>query len=130
MQGMAVKQRPQYLEFPVAVTQSVSVSQEKLLSVNLTGQRFPVNDDSTFLFQVIPAPDIVVADEEMYLHSQIRQFRQLSQEAGIPLGNHQFELIPEVEHVAQQVYGCRLMLDAVQKVHQPAFLGTSVRDGP
>ena len=39
------------------------------------------------------------------------------------------ELVPEVEHVAQQIYGGCFVFDTVEKVHQPSFLCTSVLDG-
>lgn len=48
----------------------------------------------------------------------------------VQIGNHQLELIPEIEHVAQQVDGRCPMLDTVQKIHQPALLRTPVCNGP
>ena len=52
------------------------------------------------------------------------------EKTGIALRNHKLKLIPEIEHIPQQVDGVCLMLDAVQKIHQPAFLSPSMRNGP
>ena len=37
--------------------------------------------------------------------------------------------MPEVEHIAHEIHGSRLVLDAVQKTHQTAFLHTTMLDG-
>ena len=110
----------------IIITQPVAMRQEKLLVINLTRQRFTMDNNPTFLFQIIAAPDIMVADKEMHLYSHIRQLGDFSQETGISFWNNQLEFIPEIEHVAQQIYGCRLMLDTVEKVNQPAFLRTTM----
>jgi hypothetical protein len=47
-----------------------------------------------------------------------------------PLGTTYYVLVPEVEHVAQQVHGFRLVLDAVEEIHQAPFLRASMLDGP
>ena len=89
-----------------------------------------MQDDATLLGQIVAAPDVVVAREEVHFHAQVGQFGQFAQEARISLGYDGLEFVPEVEHVAQQIDGSCLVLDAVQKVDQAAFLRPPVFDGP
>ena len=58
----------------------------------------------------------VIAGEEVYFHAHIRQFGQLAEKAGVTFGHDRAEFVPEVEHVAQQIYGSRLMFDTVEEV--------------
>ena len=102
----------------------------ELFSVDFRGEGFAVNDYPALPGKVIPAPDIMVAGEEVYFHAHIRQFGQLAEKAGVAFGHDRAELVPEVEHVAQQIYGGCFVFDTVEKVHQPSFLCTSVLDGP
>jgi hypothetical protein len=44
--------------------------------------------------------------------------------------HHVLVLVPEVEHIAQQVDGTRLLLDTVEESHQPPFLHPLVSNGP
>ena len=67
LERMAVEHRAQEPEVPVIITQPVSMRKEKLFSINLTRQRFPVQNHPAFLFQIIAAPDIMVAYKEMHL---------------------------------------------------------------
>ena len=129
LQRMAVENGTQKLEFTVGVAQPVTMGQVELLAMDFCGQRFAVQDDAAFLRQVVAAPDVMVARKEVYFHSEVRQFGQLAQKARVAFGHHQLEFVPEVKHVAQQIDGRSLVLDAVQKVHQPAFLRTAVLDG-
>ena len=39
-------------------------------------------------------------------------------------------LIPEVKHVSQQIYGGSLVLDAVEKPHEPPLVHAAMVDGP
>ncbi len=98
------------------------MGQIELLAIDFCGEGLFVQNQSALLCEVIVAPDIVVACEEMHLHTHIRQLRQLAQEAGIALGYHRLELIPEVEHIAHQVDGIGLELNLFQEIHQSAFL--------
>ena len=59
-----------------------------------------MNDYPALPGKVIPAPDIMVAGEEVYFHAHIRQFGQLAEKAGVAFGHDRAELVPEVEHVA------------------------------
>ena len=125
----AVEQQAQQLEARIGVAQAVAVGQVELLAADFGGQRLAVQDDATLPFQVVAAPDVVVADEEVHFHPEVRQLGHLAQEARVALGHDGLELVPEVEHVAQQVDGRSLVLDAVQEADQAAFLCPSVGDG-
>ena len=65
LQGLAMEHRTKRLEFPITVSQAISMSQIKFLAVNLAGQRFTMDDDTTFLLQIIPTPDIMISDKEI-----------------------------------------------------------------
>ena len=124
-----MEQESQQLESRIRVAQSVAVCQVELLAVDFGSQRLTVQDDAAFLLEVIAAPDVVVADEEVHFHAEVRQLGQFAQEARVAFGHDGLEFVPEVEHVAQQVDGRSLVLDAVQEADQPAFLRPSVGDG-
>ena len=126
---VAVEQHAQHLEARVRVAQTVAVGQVELLTADFGGQRLAMQDDAALPLQVVAAPDVVVADEEVHLHPEVRQFGHLAQEARVALGHDGLEFVPEVEHVAQQVDGGCLVLDAVQESDQAAFLRPSVGDG-
>ena len=99
------------------------------MTVNLRRLLLFVKNNATFLRQVLIGPDVVIAREVMHLDAHIRQFRQLSQEAGKAFGYNILVLIPEVEHVAQQVDGGSLLFDAVKEAYQSAFLHPLMRNG-
>ena len=85
---MAMKYGAQALELAIGITQAITVSQVELFAVYLGGQRFAVKDDTAFLRQVVTTPDVMVTCEEMYFHSEVRQFGQLAQETCIAFGHH------------------------------------------
>ena len=124
-----MKHSPYQFELPILVSQSVAVCQIELLPVNLTIQRLSMKNYSTFLFQVISAPYIVVTDKEMHFHSPISQFGYLSQKTGKAFRHHHFEFVPEVEHIPQHIHRRRIILDTIQEIYQTTFLRASMRDG-
>ena len=89
-----------------------------------------MQDYAAFFFKVAERPDVVVAGEEVHLYAHVRQFGQLAQKACVAFGHDVFVLIPEVEHVAQKVYGGGLVLYVVKEAHQPSLLRACVVDGP
>ena len=92
------------------------MGQVEFFSVDFRSERLAVNDDPAFFSQIISATDVVIAGEEVYFHAHIRQFGQLAEKAGVTFGHDRAEFVPEVEHVAQQIYGSRLMFDTVEEV--------------
>ena len=89
-----------------------------------------MQDDAAFFFQVAIHPDVVVAGEIVHLDAHIGQFGEFSQKACVTFGYGVFPLVPEVEHITEQIYGCCFVLDVVKKPHQPALLHSSVIDSP
>ena len=71
----------------------------------------------------------MVAAEVVDFHAHVRQLADFPQNARVALGDYRAVLVPKVEHVAQQVNGVCLVLDAVQKIGKSAFLRAAVGDG-
>ena len=117
----------QQFERAAVVAQAVAVGKMEHLAVNLGGKGLVVHRHATLLLQVVVSPNVVVAREEVHLDAHIGQLRQLAEEAGETLWHHIFIFIPEVEHVAKEVNGRCLVLDGVEKSHQPALLHPAVR---
>ena len=90
----AVEEESQQFEARIRVSQSVAVGQIELLAVDFGGQRLAVQDDAAFLLQVVAAPDVVVTDEEVHFHPEVRQLGHLAQEARVALGHDGFEFVP------------------------------------
>ena len=109
------------------ITQTVAMSQEKFLAINLASQRFTMNRNATLLFQIVTTPDIMITDKEMHLYSHIGQLGYFSQKTGISFRNNKLEFVPEVKHIAQQINSSRPVLDTVEKANQPTFLRTTMR---
>ena len=126
LQCLAAKHSTKHLELPISIAQSIAMCQVELLAIDFTSHRLAVDDDSTFLFQIVTTPNVVIANEEMYFHAQVGEFGNLAEETCVTLRHYQLELIPEIKHIAQQIDSTRLVLDAVKEVHQSAFLRTAM----
>ena len=129
LQRLTTEHGTKHLELPVLIPQSISMRQIEFLSINFACQWFAMNDDATFFLQVITTPYVMVANEKMHFHSQIGQLRNLTQKTSVTLWHHQLELIPKIEHIAQQIDSTRLMLDAIEEIHQSTFLRTAMFNG-
>ena len=119
-----------HLERLVGVAQSVAVGQIEDLAIELDGLRLLVQDDATFLCQIVIGPDVVVACEVVHLDAHVCQLGYLSKETGEAFGHHIFIFVPEVKHIAQQIDSCCLLLDRVKEAHQSSLLHASVLNGP
>ena len=124
-----VEDGPNEFERLVRIAHAVTMCEEKLMAIYLCCLGLLVEDNAALFCQVLVSPDVMVACEVMYLNSHVCQFRQLTKKTRKPFGHHILVLIPEVKHVAQQVNGCSLFLDAVKKAYQPAFLHTLMWNG-
>ena len=67
-----------YLELPVWISKPVSMSQIKHLVGQFNRDRFSMEDNSTFLLQIILAPNIMIASEIMDFYAHIRQLADFS----------------------------------------------------
>ena len=71
----------------------------------------------------------MIAREKVHLHAHVGQLGDFPEESCESFGHHIPVLIPEIEHVAQQIDSSSLVLDAVKKAYEPPFLHASVLDG-
>jgi hypothetical protein len=129
LQSLAMEHRAYQFEFPILITQAITMCQVEFLTIDFASHWLVMNDYSTFLFQVIATPNIMITDEEMHFHAHIGQFGNLTEETGISFGHYHLEFIPKVEHVAQQIDSTCLVLDAIQEIHQATLLRTAMFDG-
>lgn len=106
-------------ETPIIITEAIAVSQIKDLAPHFDGTGFIVHDDTALLRQVVLAPDVMIANEKMHLHSSVRQLGQFAQETDMALRHDLTELKPIVEHVAQKIDGSGFCLDAIKEIHEP-----------
>ena len=118
------------LELAVGVAQSIAVRQIEHLVVYLHRLRTRMNYHSTLVVQIAIRPNVVVAREVVHLNAHVGKLRQFAEEARVALGHRITPLIPEVEHVAQQIYGTCLGLYRVKKTHKPALLSAAVFYSP
>ena len=114
--GLAVEDAAYHLERLVGIAQPVAVSQVENLAIELNCLWLFMQDNTALFLQVFVGPDIVVASEVMYLDTHVGQFGYLSEETGEAFWHHIFIFVPEVEHIAQQIDGCCLVLDRVKEV--------------
>ena len=63
---------PDDFETLIGVAQSVAMSQEEYLTVYLCGQGLLMQDNTTFLLQILVGPDIMIASEVMHLDTHVR----------------------------------------------------------
>ena len=122
----AVEHGANHLELRVGVAETVAVGKEEHLSVDFGGERLLVQHYSALALQIVVSPNVVVAREVVHLNPHVGKLRQFAEKARIALRHHVFVLIPEVEHVAQQIDCRSLVLYAVEKAHQPALLHAPV----
>lgn len=128
-QKAAVENGTEAGELPIAIAKSVAVGQIKRASHDFRGEGGCVDRYAAFFMQIVIDPQVVVAGKEVDFDALVGQFRELAEEAGVALGNYGAELIPEVEHVAQQIDAACIVADVFKEVHEPTFLRATVRNG-
>ena len=84
------------------MTESVSVTNQETSTVELHHSWLLMHNDAAFSSQVIEHPHIMVAREEMNLHSFIGQFGQFPKKPNIATRHQMSVAEPKVEHIAQQ----------------------------
>ena len=84
---------------------------------------------AAFLFEIVVLPEVVVADEIVNLHAEVGEFADFAEQSREALGHGVAVLVPEVEHVAEEVDGRGLVLDGVEEVHQSPLLGAGMGNG-
>lgn len=128
-QQTTVEEATQASKSFVGIAQTIAMSQIEFLSHDFEGLGAAMDDDTTFLGEVVVAPPVVVARKEVHLHPSIGKLGEFAQETCVSFGHHMAKLVPIVEHIAQQVDGRRLVFDAVEEVHQPSLVHTPMGNG-
>ena len=130
LQHSVVQHAPQKTVLEIAAHIAlVAMGQKENFVVQLYGVGMTVNNHTTLLLEIIATPGVVVAGEEMHLYASVGELGYFTQETGEALGNDQFELVPVIEHIAQQINGGSTLFDTVEEIHQPALLGARVLQG-
>lgn len=124
-----VENGTEQLKLLVGQVKAVTMSKEEGFVAELYHLVLTVHNHTTLLFKVVALPQVVVSAEEMYFHSHVGELAYLAQKAGVAFGYNCAVFMPEVKDVAQQVDGFRLLLDAVEKIDQSAFLCASMWNG-
>ena len=124
-----MEQGSEEAELGVRVSESVAVCEVEDLVGEFEGEGLPVHDEAAFPLEVVVGPDVVVACEEMHLHSEVGELAEFAEEACVSLRHDVLVLVPEVEHVAEEVYGSGLFLDGVEEAHEPPLLCARMLDG-
>ena len=115
--------------FGVGVAQSVAMSKIKDLVVDFRGDGSAMKYDATLFFQIPIGPDVMVSDEVVNLNTHVSQFGYLSQKACESLRDNIPVLVPKVEHIAHEIDGGSLVLNAVEETYEPSFLCSLVLNG-
>ena len=108
----------------------VTMGKEELLIMEFNKTGFAVDNHTAFLLEVVKTPHVVVAGEEVYLHSPVGQLGHLAKETCKALGHGIPVLVPEIEHIAKHIHRCGLVLYLVEERHKTALVRTWVFNGP
>ena len=122
----AVEYTAQELEARVGIAQSVAVREVEHLVVNLHCLRLRVYRHAAFVVQIAVGPDVVVARKEVHFYAHVGEFGYFSEEARVAFGHDIAVFVPEIEHVAKQIYGACLGLYGVKEPYKPPLLRAAV----
>ena len=112
----------QELKLAVGIAQTIAMCQIEHASIDVGRQGLAMQDDATLLLQIAISPNIVVTSEIVHFHPIVGQFRDFSKETRVAFRHNMLVLVPEVEHIAQQVDSGSLFLDTVKESHKAALL--------
>ena len=90
-----------------------------------------VDMNARFAGEPSERPNIVVADEVMYFYAAVRQVPKGVEEGavGLLVGVAPEVLVPEIEHVAEEVDSRGILRHGAQQRHQATLVFAGVRDG-
>jgi hypothetical protein len=120
--GLARKNALDELEFLVRIAKAVTVGKIECLAVDFERLWLMVNDNAALFFKIAIFPDVVVSSEEMHLYASVGEFGYLAEKARVALWHDVLVLMPEIEHIAQEIHGRCLCLNLIEKTHETAFL--------
>jgi len=113
----------------VGVAKSVAVCEVEGLAIKFHGAGLLMEYQSALFLQIVIRPDIVVARKEMHFHAKVGELGELAEEARVALGHYVAILVPEVEHIAKEIYGFCLVFYLVEEIDKATFLHPSVGNG-
>jgi len=87
--------------------QSVTVSETETFSGYFNDIRLGQPDHSEFL-EIAVCPDVVIALEEIYLHSPVHKILESGKDPDISFRHHISIFIPEVPYITEKVKSLRL----------------------
>lgn len=117
-------------ELTVGIAESVAMGKVEHLIIYLQRGGLMVEDYSALFLKIAVHPDVVVAAEVVDFDAQIGEFADLTEEACVALWHGIAPLVPEIEHIAEEVDCLGVMLDGVEEAHKAAFLHTGMIDSP
>ena len=110
---------------------AIAVCEVERFAMDNGGEGRAVDDDSRLACQPPESPYIVVADEIVHLYAAVCQALEGSEERTVCLFARVAPeiLVPEVEHVAQQVDARGVLSHSAQQCHQAGLVFVGVRYG-
>ena len=108
----------------------IAMGKEELHAVYLGQQRLAMYYHATLLLEVVLAPKVVVAGEEMNLGTIVCELGNLTQEAGKALGHYILVLVPEIEHIAKHINSRRIVLYFIKERHKASFVRATMLYSP
>ena len=108
----------------------IAMGKEELPAVYLGQLRLAMHYHATLLLEVVLAPKVVVAGEEMNLGTIVRELGNLTQETGKALGHHILVLVPKIEHIAKHINSRRIVLYFIKERHKASFVRATMLYSP
>ena len=78
------------------------------------------------LLEIAVGPDVVIAREEIHLHTSVKKFLDRSKHPDISLRHHITILIPEIPYVTEHIHRLRILGKRTEKIGETAFTGCRV----
>lgn len=76
---------------------------------------------SKLMMEVISQPQIMVSGKKIDFDAQVMELGQFAEQTHISLWNGLLVFKPKIEHVAQQIQDCSILLDVVQPFDEVLF---------
>ena len=105
----------------VARSFAVAVDEEEFLAFDGFDDGLAMQFDADFIMQIAEAPQVVVADEQVYRDARIGELGQFALHSDEASRNHGFVFKPEVEEVAHQVKLLAVGTNHVEEAQQLAL---------
>ena len=96
----------------ISGAKSITMTNKEMLAIELVFLRVVVHGDVKLLLEIVSHPHVVVTNEKRYRDAAVGDFGQPAEKPCVPLRNHRFIFVPEVENIADYKYmgGIKLCL--------------------